>query len=221
MTFLSNRRRLVLTVVPEMGATAPIMSTMNHENLSSALFGKVRRAVLGLFFSRPEDSIYLRQVCRIIGAGQGAVQRELKRLTDAGVLTRVGRGRQMHYQANRNCPVFEELRDLMMKTAGMADVLRKALGSVVDKIDMAFVYGSQANGTVRAMSDIDLLIVGSAEDLALHRAITQAEELLARAINYIVLDPQEFERRRAEEGGFLERVLSREKIFIIGGSEDV
>jgi len=71
----------------------PNMGAMNHENLSSALFGKGRRTVLALFFSRPDESFYLRQIARMTGVWQGAVQRELKRLTEAGIIARVGRGR--------------------------------------------------------------------------------------------------------------------------------
>lgn len=194
---------------------------MDHENLSSALFGKVRRAVLGLFFSRPEESFYLRQITRIIGAGQGSVQRELKRLSEAGIISRVERDRQVHYRVNRDCPIFDELGRLMTKTAGLADVLREALGPLANQIKVAFVYGSQASGTAGASSDVDLLIVGEPDDLALHRAITQAEGHLVRAVNYTLLEGREFEHRREEKGGFLDRVLDGERIFIVGGPEDV
>ena len=97
------------------------MGTIHYKNLSSALFGKTRRAVLALFFSRPAESFYLLQLIRITGMGQGAVQRELKRLSEAGIITRTGRGRQVDYQVNRDCPIFEELHGLMIKTAGSGE----------------------------------------------------------------------------------------------------
>jgi len=99
------------------------MGTIEHKSISSALFGKVRREMLALFFSRPDESFYLRQIARMTGVGQGAVQRELKRLAEAGIVTRTARGRRVDYRANRACPLYNELQGLMTKTAGLADVL--------------------------------------------------------------------------------------------------
>jgi len=197
------------------------VGTINHENLSSALFGKVRREVLALFFSHPDESFYLRQIIRMTGVGQGAVQRELKRLTEAGIIKRTGRGRQVYYQVRRTCPIFKELRSLMTKTAGLADILRQALAPLANQIETAFVYGSQADGTAGARSDVDLMIVSDCDKLVLHRAISRAEEHLNRTVNYTVLDQREFDRRREEKGGFLDRVLSGDMIFIVGKIRDV
>src|SRR5574341_457538 len=91
-------------------------------DVGSALFGKTRRAVLGLLYARPDEPFYLRQITREVQAGQGAVQRELQRLLDAGLLTREARGREIHYRANRACPVFAEVHGLVLKTVGLADV---------------------------------------------------------------------------------------------------
>jgi len=197
------------------------MGTIRNDNLSDALFGKVRLAVLALFFSRPDDAFYLRQVVRITGVGQGAVQRELKRLTDAGVITRTTRGHRVDYQVNRDCPLFDELKSLITKTAGLADVLRKALDPLARKIELAFIYGSQADGTAGASSDVDLMVVGRVDELDLHRAIAKAEEKLVRTVNYTLIDRKEFDRRRSEKGGFLERVLNGKMIFIMGNPENV
>ena len=75
------------------------------ENLSGALFGKTRRAVLALLYAHPDEAFYLREVAREADAGQGSVQRELARLTKAGIVERIERGRQVYYQANRACPI--------------------------------------------------------------------------------------------------------------------
>jgi DNA-binding transcriptional ArsR family regulator len=197
------------------------MGTIENDQISSALFGKVRRAILALFFSRVEESFYLRQVIRLTGKGQGAVQRELKSLTDAGIITKSKQGRQVYYQVNKDCPVFKELRSLITKTAGLADVLRKTLSKMSNNIEIAFVYGSQANATAKPSSDVDLLVVGDIEELVLHRAVAAAERLLDRQVNYTLLGTQEFRRRRREKGGFLSRVLSGESIYIIGKPQDV
>jgi predicted nucleotidyltransferase len=202
------------TIVPEMGA---IMST----RCCSALFGKTRRAVLGLLFSHPDQSFYVRQVVQAVGTGQGAVQRELNRLARADIITREVRGNQVHYRANPQSPIFNELQGLIRKTVGLADVLRAALAPLASEIKIAFVYGSQADGTARGSSDVDLLVVGEVDDLALHQAVMKAEERLGRTVNYTLLDPKEFKRRRRKKGEFLNRVLQRKKIFIVGEDKNV
>jgi predicted nucleotidyltransferase len=193
------------------------MSTKEiRDNLSMALFGKTKRALLALFFSNPEESFYLRQIARITAAGQGSVQRELKKLAEAGIIERLEQGRQVYFRAKRTCPIFDELKGLILKTAGLVEVLRSALSPVSDKIDQAFVFGSHARGKAKAASDIDLFIVGNVDELELHRLISQAEGQLNRPINYTFLTAQEFKKRKKEKGGFLSRVLAGEKIFIIG-----
>ncbi len=186
------------------------------DNLSTALFGKTKRALLALFFSNPGESFYLRQIARLIAAGPGAVQRELEKLTQAGIIERQVQGRQVYFRAKGDCPIFKELKGLILKTAGMVEVIRSALSPISDKIDLAFLFGSQARGNAKASSDVDLLIVGSIDELELHHLISQAEGQLNRPINYTFLTPQEFKKRRKEKGGFLSRVLAGEKIFIIG-----
>lgn len=193
------------------------MSTKQfHDSLSMALFAKTKRALLSLFYSNPEESFYLRQISRLTAAGQGSVQRELKKLTEAGIIERLEQGRQVYFKAKHNCPIFNELKGLIVKTAGLAEVLRSALSPVSDKVDLAFVFGSQARGKAKAASDIDLLIVGNVDELELHRFISQAERQLNRPINYTFLTAQEYKKRKKEKGGFLSRILAGEKIFIIG-----
>lgn len=208
-----------LTSVPEMGTIAPKMSTRRPPGIALALFGKTRRSVLGLFFAAPDTAFYLRQVAREVGAGQGAVQRELEHLTQAGILVRTARGRQVYYQVNRASPVFAELHGLMLKTAGLADVLREALTPFGPKIQQAFVYGSQAAGTATGGSDVDFLVVGEMDELALHRALREAEARLGRTVNYSLLTPAEWERRKRARGGFIARVLQGPKIPVVGQSD--
>jgi predicted nucleotidyltransferase len=188
-------------------------------DLGSALFGKARRAVLGLLYARPDEAFYLRQITREVQAGQGAVQRELKRLVDAGLLTREARGREVHYRANRACPIFAELHGLVLKTVGLADVLRAALLPFQTDLTLAAVYGSQAAGTARAGSDVDLLVVGTVEELALHKAVAEAETQLARTVNYTLLTPREFARRRRERGSFVARILAGPLIPLLGSPD--
>jgi predicted nucleotidyltransferase len=152
-------------------------------DLSSALFGKTRRAVLALLFSNPDEEFYLRQIVRRIRSGQGGVQRELQRLADARVILRSVRGRTTFYQANRACPVFNELRGLVIKTAGVAEVLRAALLPLKEQIEVAFIYGSVARARMRVSSDIDLFVVGTVGFREVVDQLSSAQTEIAREVN--------------------------------------
>ncbi|MCJ7515566.1 MAG: nucleotidyltransferase domain-containing protein [Dehalococcoidia bacterium] len=193
------------------------MSTLSVSNgLATTLFGKARRAILSLLYGHAEEAFYLRQIARTTGIGLGPVQRELKQLTDAGIIQRTVRGKQVYYQANVSCPIFAELKGLIIKTVGLADVLREVLAPLAEQITTAFVYGSMANGEAISASDIDLLVVGDIDEMALHRALSQAENQLGRPVNYTLMSHREFDERRSQKDGFLARVLSGQKIMILG-----
>ena len=108
------------------------------------MFPKVRQRVLAVLFGNPARSFYANEVIALAQSGTGAVQRELAALSEAGLLTVTRQGNQKHYQANAEAPVFAELRGLVLKTMGLADVLRAALAPLSPQIELAFVYGSVA-----------------------------------------------------------------------------
>jgi len=186
------------------------------------LFGsRLRAKIIGWIFSHPDERYFVRQLHGLIGEDSTNVSRELARLEGLGLLCCRVEGRQKYYQANRESPIYEELRGLAVKTVGLADVLRTALAAMAKSIGMAFVYGSQASGRAKPGSDVDLLVVGDADELALHRAVLRAEKQLGRAVNYTLLNRDEFRRRRKEKGGFLARILSGPKLLILGNADEI
>ncbi len=184
--------------------------------ISDALFNDTRRAVLALLYGNPGASWYLRQIVRLVGGGQGAVHRELSNLAAAGIVTRTRGGREVYYQADPSCPVFEELRGIVRKTSGLADVLRSALEPLAPSIRTAFVYGSVAAGSETPASDIDLMVVGDVGFDEVVRALAPAQKALGREINPTVYPEAEFEEKRGG-GGFVDRVLAGEKVMVVGG----
>ena len=84
--------------------------------LPETLFSKTQRGVIGLLFGNPQRSFYANEIVRYAEAGIGTVQRELERLTAAGLLTVSRIGNQKHYQANRAAPIFDELEAIVVKT---------------------------------------------------------------------------------------------------------
>jgi predicted nucleotidyltransferase len=190
-------------------------------DLAAALFGKTRREVLALLFSHADQSFYVRQLVRHVQAGMGAVQRELKRLADAGVVVRQVRGQQVFYQANRQSPVFSELQGLLVKTVGIADVLRAALSKLADRIRVAFLYGSMVTGSARSDSDVDVLVVGEVSFGEIVSALGSAQDRLGREVNPSVYPQREFRRKLAQHHHFLTSVLREPKVFLVGDEHEL
>jgi predicted nucleotidyltransferase len=190
-------------------------------DLSLTLFGKTRRAVLSILFGHTDEAFYLRQICRSAGAGLGAVQRELKQLSEVGIIQRTTRGRQVYYQANPESPIFEEIKGLVIKTSGVADVLRGALAPLGDSINVAFVFGSMSRGEETGRSDVDVLVVGSVTFADVARAFGEAQKTLGREVNPTVYPPDEFQFKLAKGHHFLETVLAGTKIFLVGDEREL
>jgi predicted nucleotidyltransferase len=200
------------TIVPEVGTS---------KSLADALFSSTQQRVLGLLYGFPDRSFFATEIFQRAGSGRGSVQRELERLVDSGlaVMTRVGN--QKHYRANRDAPIFPELRSIILKTSGLAEPLRAALAPLAKKIDLAWIYGSVARGEAHAGSDVDLLVVARDVTLAqLYTRLLRAEKAIGRKINPTLLTPAEFRRRRAEGNSFLEKLLSADRILLIGSAND-
>lgn len=195
-------------------------STPPSSNIADALFPKVRQRVLAVLFGAPDRSFYTNEVIGLAQSGAGAVQRELADLAAAGLLTVHKQGNQKHYQANTGSPVFAELRGLVLKTMGLADVLRTALAPLATQIEQAFVFGSIAKQQDTASSDVDLLVVSAqlsyGEVLA---ALEVASQTLGRTINPALYTPADFQERRRHDNAFIKRVMQQPKIWLIGKEE--
>lgn len=186
-------------------------------SLADALFPKVRQRVLGVLFGNVERSFYANEVIALAQSGTGAVQRELVALAASGLLTVTKLGNQRHYQANAHSPVFAELRGLVLKTVGLADVLRTALAPLAGQIEAAFVYGSVAKQQDTAQSDIDVLIVSASLGYAdVFGALDGAATQLSRKVNPTLYTPADIAKRVRDDNAFITKVLDQPKIWLIG-----
>jgi DNA-binding transcriptional ArsR family regulator len=190
---------------------------VRRDNLAGALFGKAQQAVLSLLLSRPGESFYVREIVRATRVGQGAVQRELKRLAVAGIIERVARGRQVFYQANPRCPIFAELQGLIVKTLGVGDMLRSALEPLQGRILLAFLFGSFAGGQPRKDRDVDVLVVGDVTFAEVVSAFGPAQDRLGRDVNPSVYPAAEVRAKLAAGHHFLTSVWDSPKVLLIGG----
>ena len=209
---------------PILGVIIPNVGLLQTSpaGLSDALFAKTQRRVLGVLFGNPDRSFFSNEIVRMAESGIGAVHRELAALEAAGLVMATRIGNQKHYQANRASPIFEELRSIVVKTFGVADVLREALAPLAGKIQAAFIYGSVAKGSDTASSDIDLMVISDKVGYSdLFALTTAAEQRLGRKVNPTVYTPHELRQKVAEQNAFATRVLDQAKIFVTGSEDDL
>jgi len=185
------------------------------------LFGKTRQTLLALLYTRADEEHLQESLIQLAGLGRGTVQRELEFLERAGVVRRTLRGRQVYFQANRDSPIYAELRGLVVKTAGVADALRAALAALAGRIRVAFVYGSVARGSERRASDVDLMVIGEASFAEVSDALGRVQEAIGREVNPSVYAPADFRAKVAAKQHFLSTVLKDEKIFLIGDAHEL
>ena len=212
--------------VPKLGTIVPKLGTGMAESrkardIGTSLFGKGRRNVLGVLFTRPGVPMYLREIIAAVGGGQGQVQRELENLHRAGLIRREKRANQVYYSPNPDAPIYEELKAIAFKTFGVADVLRERLRPLAERIAVAFIYGSVARAEETAGSDVDVMIVGDVKFSDAVLALKPAEERLRRNINPSVYSRRELRSRLRERGGFFQRVIEEPKLFLIGNDRDL
>jgi predicted nucleotidyltransferase len=205
-----------------MGTIVLIMSTKQQtQGLLEALFGKTRRSILALLFSHTEESFHLRKVLRLAGVSPGAGQRELKRLSEAGVILRTVKENQVLFQANPRCPIFDEMKSLITKTAGVVGVLREALITLGGRLSLALLYGSVAQGKAGKDSDIDLLVIGDVSFEEVVERVSRAQENLRREINPMVMSLEECRNRLSDRDHFLGAILKSPFIPVIGDPREL
>ena len=183
------------------------------------LMPKNRQRLLGALFGQPSRAWYAAELAKHIGVLRSGVQRDLKALTEAGLLKSHRKGHMVFFQANENAPVFPELHGLVLKTVGLVDALREMLSLMAAEIQVAFVYGSIAAAREEPDSDVDLMVIGTVERMQLSRPLQEAGLKLGREVNLSLYRPAEFKAKRKQH--FLSAVLDKPKLFVIGTERDL
>lgn len=186
-----------------------------------ALFPRTRQRVLSATLMQPGRWWYLSDLAKELDLTPSSLQREVAGLVQAGVLRSRREGNRLYFQADPQCALFPELQGLVAKTVGLADSLREALRPLSRSIRVAFVFGSVARREERGASDVDLMVVGGASLSSLAAALKRAENRLGRAVNATGYTPEEFARKARSGHHFVRQVMQGEKLFIIGGTDDL
>ena len=199
----------------------PLLGMRRRRSLVDALFTNTQQRVLGLLFGQPGTWFGTSELIRRSRAGSGATQRQLAVLKEAGIVRSMRVQNQVHYRANPESPIFDELVAIIAKTVGLAEPLGEALAPLTSRIDAAFVFGSIANRRDHAQSDIDVMVLSDRVTYGdVFSAVEPLHERLGRRVNPTIYTVEEFIKRRRDGNPFIARVLEQPKIWILG-NEDV
>jgi predicted nucleotidyltransferase len=188
-------------------------------DLAEILSSKVKAEIFRLLFGVSDRELHLREIERQSGLTVGTVQQELQRLTRLGLIAARKDGNRLCYSANRSHPLYPDIRNLVLKTTGLVEVLRHALR---DKgIVVAFVFGSIASQADQPHSDVDLMVIGQTGLRKLSQMLSGVSERIGREINPYAMTVAEFAKRKAARDHFLSNVLASPKLFVTGTEHEL
>lgn len=187
--------------------------------LNKLFSSKTRVEILKLFLFNADDSFYQRQISTLTSQSIRGVQREIEKLSKIGIIESSIQGNRNYYKLNRACPIVQDLKNIFLKTVGVAELLKESFYQKGTRI--AFIYGSFAKGEENLLSDIDLMVIGDITSKELSRILSGPKQKLMREINYAVFSPNEFRDRAQNKDHFINSILDNKKIYIIGNEDEL
>ena len=175
------------------------------DNLFSGIIAsKTRVKLLMRFFFNPDTRSYLRELSKEFGVSSNAVREELNQLTRTNLLKSEKHGRQVHYRANPDHPLFPELKSMVAKVLGVDQVIDSIVTRLGD-LERAYLIDDYAEGKDTGI--IDLVLVGDIDQYHLNDLSRKTERYIKRKIRPLVL-------RRGEMADFLPKLEKRPHLLI-------
>lgn len=194
---------------------------MRKSPILAPLFSPLLQGVLAATVLRPGREWYLTDLAAHLDVSPSSLQRNLAKLTEAGILHRRQDGNRVYYRVDPDCPILSELTAMLTKTAGIAEPIRQALLPFADQVRVAFIHGSVAEEQERSESDVDVIVVGDVGGVSLATAMVPVRDRLGREINFTRYTAKEFQQKLAAGNHFLSTVLKRKRIFLIGDEDEL
>ncbi|MBW1730706.1 MAG: nucleotidyltransferase domain-containing protein [Deltaproteobacteria bacterium] len=189
-------------------------------NLLSEIFSsKARAEILRLLFGPSHQELHVREIERRAGMNIRTIRHELRKLHRLDLVIVRKDGNRLYYKANIEHPIYIDLRNIVLKTSGLVEILQNTLGK--EGICVAFIFGSLARGDTNARSDVDLMVIGDIGLRSLASKLPSVSEQIGREITPHVMTVSEFEKRKKAGEHFLARVLESPKLFIVGSEDDL
>jgi len=187
--------------------------------LAELLSSRARSEIFRLLFSGRQEELHGREIQRRSGLNDSTIRQELRKLVRLDLVWRRKESNRVYYRAKTENPLYPEIRNLVLKTSGLADVLKSALRD--QRIHVAFVFGSIASGEEKVRSDVDLMVIGNLGLRDLSKLLSGVAEKIGREINPHVLHDDEFRRRIQANEHFVSTIMRGPKIFIIGSQYEL
>lgn len=179
-----------------------------------SLKSKITRALLNYFFINPDDSLYINEICKKLRVDKRNLVKKIGELEQEGILKSQPKGNLKLCSINKAHPLYEEYRNIILKTIGFENVLRKVVKEV-EGIKKMYIYGSYAKNAMDAYSDIDLLAIGKHSIISFQKKINKLQKEINREINVVNMGERDFEKRIKEKDPFVCGMLKHKYIKII------
>jgi len=187
--------------------------------LAELLSSRARAEIFRLLLGGTGEELHVREIERRSGLNDSTLRQELRKLVRLDLVQSRRDSNRVYYRAKTENPLYPEIRNLVLKTSGLSDVLKSALTD--KRIRLAFVFGSIASGEEKAGSDVDLMVIGQLGLRDLSRLLSGVEEKIGREVNPHVLCEEEFQKRIRAKEHFVSSVMESPKIFIIGSEREL
>ena len=159
--------------------------------IENLITSETRIKLLLKFFLNPSTRGYLRQLAKEFGESTNGIRVELNKLSQAKLLKSEKQGRSKIYKANSDHPLFNEIRQIVLKSTGIDKVITDIINKTGD-IYTAFLRGDYAMGKDSGL--IELVVVG--DDLnteEINRVRKKTEKLIDRKISILILTRDEYQ----------------------------
>ncbi len=187
--------------------------------LAELLSSRARSEIFRLLFGGTGEELHVREIERRSGLNDSTLRQELRKLVRLDLVQSRRDSNRVYYRAKTESPLYPEIRNLVLKTSGLADVLKSALKD--KRIHIAFVFGSIASGEEKTGSDVDLMVIGNLGLRNLSRLLSGVSDKIGREINPHVLHDDEFRKRVQVNEHFVSTIMREPKIFIIGSQHEI
>ncbi len=187
--------------------------------LSEILSSRTRSEIFKLLFGTVEEELHVREIQRRSGLNDSTIRQELRKLVRLDLVIGRKDSNRVYYKANKSNPLYTDLRNLVLKTVGLADILRDALQD--ERIQVVFVFGSMVEGKENSDSDVDLLIIGDVGLRKIAELLEDVSEKIGREINPNVISKDEFLNKIKTGEHFISSIMNTSKLFIIGTERDL
>lgn len=181
---------------------------------------RVRRKILGLFYSAPQKRYHVRGISRLIEEEINAVRRELDNLLKHSLVSRETRANRVYYSLRQDYVLYQDFLRLFNKTNNLGRDLIKYRARL-GKIKLAMVSGNYLEWEKRTRGDVDLLMVGKIVLPQLTQLVRQEEKRRGIEINYTVMSEDEFAFRKSRHDPFIQKIIYGPRLMIIGTEEEL